>query len=61
MLGPTSNEPNILPGSDLPKVAHGGVGGGQFSVRVRSETDHREPPVITTEKHVLDHALEDLF
>jgi hypothetical protein len=61
MLGPTSKESNIFPRGDLPEVANRGVGGGELGVRVGGEVDHRKPPVITTEKHVFDHAFEDFF
>ena len=61
MLGPASDEAHILTRRDLPEVAYGGLGGREIGVLVSAQADDRKPPVITTEKHVLHHTLEDFF
>jgi hypothetical protein len=61
MLGPPSEKPHIFTRCDLPEVAYGGVGGRELRVLIRGQADHDKSPVITTEKHVLDHTFEDLL
>jgi hypothetical protein len=61
VLRPSPDQAYVLPCRDLSEVAHSGARGRLAQDRVGAKADHRELSVITTEKHVLDRAFEDLF